>query len=96
MARAVKSKAQDAAPASGTISDGDDDLLDEAVIEHAGVQRRMEQIESMDIGGALYDAKVRVLDEEIKHHCDLDLQAPGKRLYQRKMQLMTRTGAARR
>jgi len=89
---------------------GDDDLLDEAVVEHAGAKRLIEEIESMDVGDDLYDAKVRVLGEQVKHHVkeeeqelfpeversDLDLQALGKKLEDRKMQLMAATGAARR
>jgi hemerythrin superfamily protein len=87
----------------------DDDLLDEAVVEHAGAKRLIAEIESMKIGDDLYDAKIRVLREQIKHHVkeeeelfpeversDMDLKAVGKELEDRKIELMAETGAARR
>src|SRR5580704_12991923 len=88
---------------------GDDDLLDEAVVEHAGAKRLIEEIESMEIGDDLYDAKIRVLREQIKHHVkeeeeelfpeaersDMDLKAVGEELEGRKMELMAGLGAAR-
>ena len=40
---------------------GDEDLLDEALVEHAGAKHLIEEIESMEPGEALYDAKIRVL-----------------------------------
>ena len=89
---------------------GDEDLLDEAVVEHAGAKRLIEEIESMEVGEDLYDAKIRVLGEQIKHHVkeeeeelfpeaqrsDMDLKAVGKDLEARKMELLTGMGAARR
>jgi hemerythrin superfamily protein len=89
---------------------GDEDLLDEAVVEHAGAKRLIEEIESMEVGEDLYDAKIRVLGEQIKHHVkeeeeelfpeaersDMDLKAVGEELEGRKMELMTGMGAARR
>src|SRR5579863_9620072 len=47
---------------------GDEDLLDEALVEHAGAKHLISEIEAMKVGDALYDAKVRVLGEQIKHH----------------------------
>jgi hemerythrin superfamily protein len=88
----------------------DEDLLDEALVEHAGAKRLIEEIESMEVGDDLYDAKIRVLGEQIKHHVkeeeeelfpeaersDMDLKAVGKDLEVRKMELMAGMGAARR
>jgi hemerythrin superfamily protein len=88
----------------------DNDLLDEATVEHAGAKRLIEEIEAMEVGDDLYDAKVRVLGEQIKHHVkeeeeelfpeversEMDLKAVGKKLEGRKMELMAETGAARR
>lgn len=46
----------------------DDDLLDEAVVEHASAKDLIIQIQDMDPGDDLYDAKVHVLAEQVKHH----------------------------
>lgn len=88
----------------------DDDGLDEAVVEHAAAKRLIEEIGSMKIGDDLYDAKIQVLGEQIKHHVKeeeeelfpevgrsaMDLKAVGKELEGRKMELMAGTEAARR
>jgi hemerythrin superfamily protein len=47
---------------------GDEDLMDEAEVEHAGAKDLIAQLESMDPGDDLYDAKVTVLGEQIDHH----------------------------
>lgn len=46
----------------------DDDLMDEAVVEHASAKELIAQIMEMDPGDDLYDAKVKVLSEQIDHH----------------------------
>jgi hemerythrin superfamily protein len=46
----------------------DADLMDEALVEHAGAKDLIAQLESMSPGDDLYDAKVTVLGEEIDHH----------------------------
>ena len=80
----------------------DDDLLDEAAVEHAGAKELIAQIESMKPGDDLYDAKVKVLGEYIRHHVKeeegelfpeakrarMDLDAVGQELAQRKTTLM--------
>jgi hemerythrin superfamily protein len=77
---------------------GDDDLLDEAEVEHAGAKDLIAQIESMTVGDDLYDAKVKVLGEQVKHHikeeedelfpeakaAKMDLEALGKTMVARK------------
>ena len=81
---------------------GDEDLLDEALVEHAGAKHLISEIESMKVGDDLYDAKIRVLGEQIKHHVkeeeeelfpeiessDMDVAAVGKQLADRKTKLM--------
>jgi hypothetical protein len=46
----------------------DDDLMDEAEVEHAAARDLVAQILSMDPHEELYDAKVTVLGEYIDHH----------------------------
>lgn len=46
----------------------DEDLMDEAVVEHASAKELIAQILDMDPGDDLYDAKVKVLSEQIEHH----------------------------
>jgi len=45
-----------------------DDLMDEATVEHQSAKDLIRQLETMSAGDALYDAKVTVLGEYIKHH----------------------------
>jgi hemerythrin superfamily protein len=81
----------------------DNDLLDEATVEHAGAKVLIAEIEAMQPGMPLYDAKVTVLGEQIQHHVKeeegelfpkaresrLDLKALGKDMAARKAELMT-------
>jgi hypothetical protein len=46
----------------------DDDMMDEAEVEHTTVKDLISQLESMDADEELYDAKVIVLGEYINHH----------------------------
>ncbi len=46
----------------------EDDLLNEAYVEHDGAKILINDIEAGDPDGQFYDAKVKVLSEEIKHH----------------------------
>lgn len=82
----------------------DDDLLDEALVEHASAKGLIGEIEAMKPGDDLYDAKVKVLGEYIAHHVkeeetemfpqakksDLDLDAIGETMTARKEELMTK------
>jgi hypothetical protein len=85
----------------------DDDLLDEALVEHASAKALIAEIKSMKPGDDLYDAKVKVLGEYIKHHVqeeegemfpeaqksDLDLEGLGRQLETRKAELMAKLSA---
>lgn len=80
----------------------DEDLLDEATVEHQGAKDLIAQIEHSRPGAELFDAKVTVLGEYVKHHVKeeqnemfpklrktkLDLKALGEQLQARKMELM--------
>ena len=48
--------------------DVEDDMLDEAYVEHDGAKRLIAEIEAMTPDEEFYDAKVKVLQEEIEHH----------------------------
>src|ERR1700729_2771115 len=46
----------------------DGDLMDEALVEHAGAKDLIAQLEDASPEDDLYDAKVTVLGEQINHH----------------------------
>lgn len=89
----------------------EDDMLDEAFVEHAGAKKLIAEIEAMEPSDEYYDAKVKVLGEYIKHHVkeeeqpggifaqakkgDEDLDAMGERLKLRKQQLMAQMAPER-
>jgi hemerythrin superfamily protein len=82
-----------------------DDLVDEAQVEHASAKALIAEIEAMQVGEPLFDAKVKVLGEYIKHHVEeeetemfpecrdagMDLKALGQQLLARKEELMAIT-----
>jgi hemerythrin superfamily protein len=82
------------------------DLLDEAEVEHASAKDLIAQIQDMQPEEDLFDAKVKVLGEYIAHHVKeeekelfpkvrrskLDLQALGAEMLARKQQLMAEVG----
>jgi hemerythrin superfamily protein len=50
----------------GPIKDGE--MMDEAIVEHASAKDLITEIRNMDPGDDLYDAKIKVLSEQIEHH----------------------------
>ncbi|WP_293905464.1 hemerythrin domain-containing protein [Phenylobacterium sp.] len=88
--------------------DIEDDMLDEAYVEHDGAKKLIAEIEGMKPSEQYYDAKVKVLGEYITHHVkeeeqpgglfaqakkgDEDLDAMGERLKARKEELMAELG----
>ena len=89
----------------------EDDLLDEAHVEHEGAKAMIAEIEKMTPAEDYYDAKVKVLGEYIRHHVreeeqpggifaqakrgEEDLNLMGKRIEARKRELMEQYGAGR-
>jgi hemerythrin superfamily protein len=85
----------------------DEDLLDEAEVEHGSAKELIAQIESATPTEPLYDAKVKVLGEYIQHHvkeeegelfpkvkkAKLDLVKLGEQIMTRKAELMPETAA---
>ena len=77
-------------------------LVPEAAVEHAGVKGLIAQLEGVTPDGEMYDAKVKVLSEYVKHHVkeeqnemfpkikasSLDLAELGARMAARKDALM--------
>jgi hemerythrin superfamily protein len=55
-------------PATREASEETEDMVDEAVVEHASAKDLIAQIMEMDPGDDLYDAKVKVLSELVEHH----------------------------
>ena len=84
----------------------DSDLMDEALVEHAGAKDLIAQLEDASPNNDLYDAKVTVLGEQIDHHvkeeegsmfpkakkAKLDTEALGATMLKRKMALMEKMG----
>lgn len=78
-----------------------EDLLDEAVIEHQSVKHLVAQLEASTPDDMLYDAKVKVLAEYVKHHVreeegeifpkarssEVDLDVLGRKMTARKEEL---------
>ena len=78
------------------------DMVNEAEVEHQGAKDLMDQLEASDPSDEMYDAKVKVLQEQIEHHVeeeeteyfpecrksDMDLKVIGERMKARKQELM--------
>lgn len=80
----------------------DDDLMNEAVVEHTTAKDLIAQIQSMRVSDPMYNAVVTVLGEYINHHVEeeqneifpkarqsnLDLEEIGKEIAERKAVLL--------
>ena len=89
-------------PAAREVLTRNEDIVDEAFVEHAGVKSLIAQIKTMTSDQPLFDARVKVLGEYVDHHVkeeetelfpklrksSLDLDTLGDRLAARKKQLM--------
>jgi hemerythrin superfamily protein len=84
----------------------DHELVPEANVEHGSVKDLIAQVEGVEPNGDLYDARVKVMGEFVKHHVKeeqnemfpkakktkLDMLALGERIAARKAQLMASRG----
>jgi len=84
----------------------DQNLLDEAEVEHNMADQLITELESMQPGDELYDAKFSVLGEYVKHHIEkeqnrlfaiarqagLDLESLGDEIMERKQELLDEYG----
>jgi hemerythrin superfamily protein len=80
----------------------DDDLLNEALVEHSSAKDLISEIKSMKIEDPMYDAVVTVLGEYVNHHVQeeeekmfpkvqkskMDLEGIGNEIAERKKELM--------
>lgn len=48
----------------------DDDLMNEAEVEHNGAKDLIQQLGDMDASDPMFDAKIKVLGEQIEHHVE--------------------------
>jgi len=84
----------------------DQDMLDEAEVEHNSAKQLITELSAMQPGDELYDAKFTVLGEYVKHHVEeeekemfqkakkakVDLVALGEEVMERKMELREELG----
>jgi hemerythrin superfamily protein len=82
----------------------DEDLINEAIVEHQAAKDLIAQIEGMDAADEMFDARMQVLCEQITHHVEeeetelflkaqktgMDMQAIGERMAARKTELTAR------
>jgi hemerythrin superfamily protein len=88
-------------PAVRDAADDSEDIIDEAIVEHASAKELIAQIADMEASDELFDAKVKVLSEQIEHHvkeeekemfakakqAGLDLLALGEEIAERKKEV---------
>ena len=81
----------------------EEELIDEAMVEHETAKQLIAEIASMGARDKLFDARVKVLGEYVKHHVKeeeneifpkareggLDLEGIGRQLGERKLELLS-------
>jgi hemerythrin superfamily protein len=86
----------------------DKELVPEALVEHGSLKSLIAQVEGVEPDGEMFDAKIKVMSEFVKHHVKeeqeemfpkaqktaLDMDELGLQLAQRKEQLLTEKEAA--
>lgn len=88
----------------------DKEMIPEAIVEHGMLRLLMSEVQGIDPSGEMYDAKIKVLSEYVKHHVkeeeseifhkakltSLDLMALGARMAVRKDELMAEQHTAQK
>lgn len=88
----------------------EEDLVDEAIVEHASAKKLIAEIEAMNPGDHLFDANVKVLGEYVQHHVKeeenelfpqlrdsgIDLEELGEQLMERKTELLEQMSSSKR
>ena len=86
----------------------DEELVPEALVEHGSLKALIAQVEGVNPEGEMFDAKIKVMCEFVKHHVKeeqnemfpkaqktrLDMNELGVQLAERKEQLLVEKGAA--
>ena len=81
----------------------DDELIPEATVEHATLKALIAQVEGVEPDGEMFDARIKVMSEYVKHHVKeeqnemfpmaqsskLDMVALGAKLSERKAELLS-------
>jgi hemerythrin superfamily protein len=84
----------------------DDELVPEATVEHATLKALIAQVEGVEPDGEMFDAKIKVMSEYVKHHVKeeqtemfpkakstrLDMNELGAQLAARKAELLAEHG----
>lgn len=84
----------------------DKELAPEATVEHDALKALIAQVEGVEPDGEMFDAKIKVLSEFVKHHVkeeqgemfpkakdsELDLKALGAQMAERKAELLAARG----
>jgi hemerythrin superfamily protein len=85
----------------------DKELVPEATVEHATLKDLIAQVDGVEPDGEMFDAKVKVMSEYVKHHVkeeqaemfpkakrsQLDMKVLGARMSERKQELLSLRGA---
>jgi hypothetical protein len=83
------------------------DMVEEAIVEHQAAKELIGEIEQMEPGEELFEARMKVLSEQIEHHvkeeegelfpacrkAGMELDRLGRQMAERKQALMTRMDA---
>jgi hemerythrin superfamily protein len=89
-------------PAVRKANPDNEDAVDEAIVEHSAAKDLITQLLAMDSSEELFDAKMKVLSEQIHHHIEeeeselfpkarkagLDLEELGQQMAQRKKEVV--------